>query len=79
MEPRCYFADRCPKAMEDCLNKPPEFSVDGSDQHAVKCVLAEREYDARHALPEDHFGPTDVAALADDRDVADDGEVADDD
>ena len=29
MGERCYFADRCPKAMEACLSKPPEFPVDG--------------------------------------------------
>jgi peptide/nickel transport system ATP-binding protein len=28
MGDRCYFADRCPKAMEECLDKPPEFDVD---------------------------------------------------
>ena len=30
MDDRCYFADRCPKAMEECLDKPPSFAVDGS-------------------------------------------------
>ncbi|EMA46549.1 ABC transporter ATP-binding protein [Halococcus saccharolyticus] len=30
MDDRCYFADRCPKAMEECLDKPPAFAVDGA-------------------------------------------------
>jgi peptide/nickel transport system ATP-binding protein len=30
MDDRCYFADRCPKAMEECLDKPPSFAVDGA-------------------------------------------------
>jgi len=30
MDDRCYFADRCPKAMEECLDKPPSFAVDGT-------------------------------------------------
>ena len=30
MDDRCYFADRCPKAMEECLDKPPMFAVDGA-------------------------------------------------
>jgi len=55
MEDRCYFADRCPKAMESCLDKPPEYSVDGGE-HRAKCVLAERPYESGEALPEDHFG-----------------------
>jgi peptide/nickel transport system ATP-binding protein len=29
MDDRCYFADRCPKAMDECLDKPPTFAVDG--------------------------------------------------
>ena len=28
MGERCYFADRCPYAMEECLEKPPEFPID---------------------------------------------------
>ncbi|MFB6267926.1 MAG: ABC transporter ATP-binding protein [Halodesulfurarchaeum sp.] len=28
MEDRCYFADRCPKAMQQCLEKPPRFDVE---------------------------------------------------
>ena len=53
---RCFFADRCPKAMSDCLQDVSEYAVDrGSDDHAVRCVLAEREYSEADALPPDHF------------------------
>ncbi|WP_313691055.1 ABC transporter ATP-binding protein [Halorarum halobium] len=56
MGERCYFADRCPKAMYDCLDPVPEYDVDrGSDEHAARCVLAEREFDEADALPADHF------------------------
>ena len=53
MGDRCYFADRCPKAMRECLEKPPEFRVE--DGHGAKCYLAEREYDPEDALPEGYF------------------------
>ena len=56
MGDRCYFADRCPKAMEACLDKPAEATVDAAADHGVKCVLADREYDQADALPDDHFG-----------------------
>jgi peptide/nickel transport system ATP-binding protein len=72
MGDRCYFADRCPYAMEECLEKPPEFPVgedaratreavrangDGTvDGHGAKCYLAEHEFDESQALPEDYFG-----------------------
>jgi peptide/nickel transport system ATP-binding protein len=55
MADRCYFAERCPKAMEDCLEKPPEFDA-GGDAHGVKCVLAERGYSEAVALPDGYFG-----------------------
>ncbi|ELY64587.1 ABC transporter ATP-binding protein [Natronobacterium gregoryi] len=55
MGDRCYFADRCPKAMEECLNHPPEFDVAGSDDHATKCYLAEVEYTESRALSKDYF------------------------
>ena len=55
MGDRCYFADRCPKAMEECLKKPPEYPGDGSEDHEVLCYLADHEYDPMTALPEDHF------------------------
>jgi peptide/nickel transport system ATP-binding protein len=53
MDDRCYFADRCPKAMEQCLEKPPEFDLGG--EHGAKCVLAEREYSETAALPDGFF------------------------
>ncbi|PSQ06103.1 ABC transporter ATP-binding protein [Halobacteriales archaeon QS_6_71_20] len=56
MGDRCYFADRCPKAMTDCLQPIPEYGVDpGTEGHAARCVLAEREYADGDALPADHF------------------------
>jgi len=55
MEDRCYFADRCPKAMTECLDKPPEFPVDGDDEHAAKCVLADHDYVESEALADDYF------------------------
>lgn len=55
MEDRCYFADRCPRAMTHCLDKPPELQADGSEEHAAKCVLAERPFDPADALPADYF------------------------
>ncbi len=53
MPDRCYFADRCPKAMEECLEKPPEFAADGSDDHATRCYLADHPYDPSRALTAD--------------------------
>ncbi|WP_226480293.1 ABC transporter ATP-binding protein [Natrinema amylolyticum] len=55
MGDRCHFADRCPKAMEDCLEHPPEYPADGSDDHRARCVLAETEYDEDAALPDGYF------------------------
>jgi len=54
MGDRCYFADRCPKAMETCLDHPPELPTD-DDGHVARCVLAEMEYDPSRALPDDYF------------------------
>jgi len=54
MGERCHFADRCPRAMDACLDPPGERGVDGAE-HAVRCVLADREYDASDALPADYF------------------------
>jgi oligopeptide/dipeptide ABC transporter ATP-binding protein len=54
MGDRCYFADRCPKAMEYCLEKPPEFDAEG-EEHGAKCVLAERPYSEAVALPDGFF------------------------
>ncbi|WP_277553311.1 ABC transporter ATP-binding protein [Halobaculum limi] len=56
MGDRCYFADRCPKAMTDCLQPIPEYDAEpGSDDHATRCVLAQREFSEADALPADHF------------------------
>lgn len=55
MEPRCQFADRCPKAMEECLEPPPDFAVEGTDNHTTKCYLAVTEYTEANALPDDYF------------------------
>ncbi|EJN59307.1 ABC transporter ATP-binding protein [Halogranum rubrum] len=66
MGDRCYFADRCPKAMEDCLQRIPEFDVEkagaSDDEHRVRCVLAERQYDESQALHDGHFEEQEVAA-----------------
>jgi peptide/nickel transport system ATP-binding protein len=56
MGDRCYFADRCPKAMDACLHRVEERPVDG--EHAVRCVLADREFDRATALADDHFDET---------------------
>ena len=55
MGDRCYFADRCPKAMEACLERPSERPADGSGEHQARCVLTDREYSPAEALPEDYF------------------------
>ena len=70
MADRCYFADRCPKAMDECLEKPPAFDAAGSDEHATKCYLAKTEYTATKALPEDYFVRED-ATETDERPIAD--------
>ena len=44
MEDRCYFADRCPRAMEACLEKPAYYDVEGSTEHRMTCHLAHMEY-----------------------------------
>jgi peptide/nickel transport system ATP-binding protein len=53
MDDRCYFADRCPKAMDECLEKPPEIELEG--EHAAKCYLADHPYSEGQALPENYF------------------------
>ncbi|MGZ0746677.1 ABC transporter ATP-binding protein [Haloparvum sp. AD34] len=77
MPDRCYFADRCPKAMTDCLEHPAELTV--SDTHGARCVLAEREYAEADALPDGYFegGDGSVASGGADADAA--GEVTSDD
>lgn len=53
MGDRCYFADRCPKAMEECLEKPADFEVEPG--HQAKCYLARHDYEPANALPEGFF------------------------
>jgi len=60
MDERCYFADRCPKAMEECLEKPPDMPGPGSDDHSAKCYLAAHPYEASQALPEGYFEDAEV-------------------
>jgi len=55
MPDRCYFADRCPDAMEACLEKPPSFSATGSDEHAVTCYLESEEHVGSERLPDEYF------------------------
>jgi len=68
MGDHCYFADRCPKAMDECIaTHPPEFPADaGNDGHAVRCVLAEREYDESRALDPEDEGTAAVGTGGDD-------------
>lgn len=54
MEPRCYFADRCPYAMEVCLDKPSMEKVEGA--HEVACYLTSMEYGDSPPIAENHFG-----------------------
>jgi peptide/nickel transport system ATP-binding protein len=56
MGERCYFADRCPKAMEACLDDPDERSAAGSADHTARCVLTGMDYGDSPPLAEDHFG-----------------------
>ncbi len=55
MDDRCYFADRCPKAMEECLSHPSMHDTGGSPEHEARCVLTEMEFDQAKALPSDYF------------------------
>ena len=55
MPNRCYFADRCPKAMTECLDKPDMIAADGERDHVARCYLAEHPYDPGAALPEGYF------------------------
>jgi len=53
MGEECYFADRCPKAMESCLHRIDEHEAESTVDdaaHHVRCVLANREYDESEAL-----------------------------
>ncbi len=62
----CSFADRCPKAMERCLEPVAESVVerggddehkdgDGDKTHHARCVLTREPYDETRALPEEYF------------------------
>ncbi|MFP9191023.1 ABC transporter ATP-binding protein [Natronosalvus vescus] len=74
MDDRCYFADRCPKAMESCLEHPPEFDAGGSEYHAARCVLTKREYDETEALPNAYFqSAPEEAETVDERAATTDG------
>jgi peptide/nickel transport system ATP-binding protein len=56
MERRCYFVDRCPNAMEMCLEKPPEFNIGDGTEHQTRCYLAEHEYAEKRALATNEAG-----------------------
>ena len=55
MPDRCYFADRCPKAMTECLERPTMADARGSDEHEARCVLTDTDYDEARALRDDRF------------------------
>ena len=64
MGDRCYFADRCPHAMEECLSHPPEFDAATGEPvepkteaggHGARCVLADHEFRPSEALADDYF------------------------
>jgi peptide/nickel transport system ATP-binding protein len=61
MPDRCYFADRCPNAMEACLEHPDERAVEGKTAHTARCVLADGEYDPATALDDSYFEEGDDA------------------
>jgi len=71
MGDRCYFADRCPKAMEACLGDPDERSATGSADHAARCVLTAMEYGDSPPLSDDHFGEGSDGDSPDDSDGTD--------
>ena len=60
MPDRCYFADRCPEAMEACLEKPPSFPASGSDEHETACYLASADHAESPPLPDDYFATEEV-------------------
>ncbi|AEN04497.1 ABC transporter ATP-binding protein [Halolamina sp.] len=66
MGDRCYFADRCPKAMEVCLTPVAERDVQdesaSTDGHRVRCVLADQPYNEADALAESYDWSTEVSA-----------------
>ena len=50
MGDKCYFVDRCPRAMESCLSHPDEQDVPGEDGHKARCVLVDEAYDPTEAI-----------------------------
>ncbi|WP_224334833.1 ABC transporter ATP-binding protein [Haloprofundus halobius] len=89
MGDRCYFADRCPKAMEACLNPIPEYDTESGEVvddgaksaavHTARCVLATREFDPDEALADDYFGEEDETSGPETGDDAAEQEVMSDD
>jgi peptide/nickel transport system ATP-binding protein len=74
MGERCYFADRCPKAMESCLHPIDMHDADaGSDEHEARCVLTETAYRPEESLAEDHFDSPGGEPVVGDGDGADGG------
>ncbi|AXR77743.1 ABC-type dipeptide/oligopeptide/nickel transportsystem, ATPase component [Natrarchaeobaculum sulfurireducens] len=53
MDDQCHFVDRCPKAMDACLEHPPEYDAGGTDHHTARCVLSEMAYDETRVLGDD--------------------------
>lgn len=55
MGTRCAFADRCPKAMQRCLDEPSELDAPGSQSHTAQCYLVTDGYAEEEALPAGYF------------------------
>ncbi len=51
----CSFADRCPKAMEECLSAPPAFKVGDSADHSARCYLVNQDDNEQAAIAPDQF------------------------
>ncbi|WP_115864573.1 ABC transporter ATP-binding protein [Halorussus litoreus] len=88
MGDRCYFADRCPYAMEECLSHPPEFDTETGKpvdpktdpgEHGARCVLANHEFRPEDALPEEYFAVESEDSSGSDREAAETEEVNTDD
>ena len=59
MTDRCYFADRCPKAMWMCLDKPPMYPIENGDAQYSRCHLAEVPFDESEAIHSGYFDQSD--------------------